>query len=136
MAVRKVKHVEWRLWALMADRGIRSASELSDLLDERAGYKCSRAQSSRYTQDPPPALTIKFLSALLTTLDAKPEELFRVTEIEEVVPEQGQDKDQGSTESKARRTRVTGDRASPSAEKPKDPPRLFRLGVSESKRKP
>ena len=136
MAVRKVKHVEWRLWALMADRGIRSASELSDLLEERAGYKCSRAQSSRYTQDPPPALTIKFLSALLTTLDAKPEELFRVVEREEEIAEQSPDENQDSTAPKARRNRVTGERASSSTEKPKDPPRLFRLGVSESKRKP
>ncbi len=135
MAIRKVKQVEWRLWALMADRGIRSASELSDLLRERAGYTCSRAQSSRYTQANPPALTIKFLSALLTTLDAKPEDLFRVTEREEEIPDAGSEQAAELGAQKERRTRVSGDRPAKPAAKQNEPPKLFRLGAGKPTKK-
>lgn len=135
MAVRKVKQVEWRLWALMADRGIRSASELSDLMRERAGYICSRAQSSRYTQANPPALTIKFLSALLTTLDAKPEDLFRVTEREEEIPDAGAEPTAEADGQKERRTRVSGDRHPKATAKQNEPPKLFRLGAGKPSKK-
>ena len=82
MAKKTIKKVDWRLWAIMADRGIRSETELAELMLSRSGVKLTNSHMSRYTKADPPALTIKMIGALLTTLDAKPEELFHVVDVE------------------------------------------------------
>ena len=134
MTKKTIKNVEWRLWALMADRGIRSASELSELMQSKAGHEISNTQMSRYTKANPPALTLKMIASLLTTLDAKTDELFRVTEIEVEVKEPKTEHAELKLEIE-RRNRIKGDQPEPPPKPSTTGPKLFRLNTNQAIKK-
>lgn len=125
MTKKKIKQVEWRLWALMGDRGIRSAAELADIMLKKTGHEISQTHITRYTKSNPPALTLKMIGYLLSTLDATPHELFRVVETEIEIDDK-KEKLLEVREEVERRTTIKGDQP------PKPPtarigPKLFRL---------
>jgi DNA-binding Xre family transcriptional regulator len=124
MEKRKVKQIEWRLWALMADRGIRSASELAEIMLKKTGHEISQTHITRYTKDTPPALTLKMIGHILTALDATPQELFRVVEVE---IDDEKDKVDEVREEVERRTRIKGDQPPPKNPIASIGPKLFRL---------
>lgn len=127
MEKRKVKQIEWRLWALMADRGIRSASELSEIMLKKTGHQISATHITRYTKENPPALTLKMIGHILTTLDATPQELFRVVETEIELDDEKKKLDEVHEEVE-RRTRIKGDQPPPKNPVVSIGPKLFRLG--------
>lgn len=133
MTKKTIKNVEWRLWALMADRGIRSASELADMMLSKAGHEISNTQMSRYTKVEPPALTLKMIGSLLTTLDAKPEDLFRVTETE-VVAKAPKPELAVPVSEIERRNRIKGDQPESPPKPTSTGPKLFRLNNNQVKK--
>lgn len=130
--MKKTLHeARWRLFALAADRGVRSASELADLLAERAGYTISAAHLTRFFKDTPPSVTMEFLTALLTTLQADISELIRVEvgEREVEIPREAMEK----PELKQRRRRLrspTSGKAARTKDSTEDPDKT---GVSGPK---
>ena len=133
MTKKTIKNVEWRLWALMADRGIRSASELADLMLAKAGHEISNTQMSRYTKVEPPALTLKMIGSLLTTLDAKPEDLFRVTETEVVVKAPKPEPAEVVPEVE-RRNRIKGEQPNSPPRPSSTGPKLYRINNNQVKK--
>jgi DNA-binding Xre family transcriptional regulator len=62
------KHLVWRLRILMAERDIRSATELKRRL-ENIGYELTSAHASRIVNELPQRISTDLLNALLTVLD-------------------------------------------------------------------
>ena len=93
---RTVKKVEWILDVLMAEKQVRTSTQLARLMKDRTGFKRTPTHLTRYvkTRENPPALSLDFISAILTTLDADISDLFRVTEVEEDIPGDAEKDDQ------------------------------------------
>lgn len=70
--------VTWQLRVLLAKRNIRSAAALARLMFDEADYKINASHVTRYLKDDPPNLSLEFLSALATTLEADLDELFEI----------------------------------------------------------
>lgn len=66
--------LDWRLHAVMADRGIKFAKDLQDAL-ARVGCPVSASSISRLVYQEPKQLDIKLLSSLCRVLDCTPDEL-------------------------------------------------------------
>lgn len=66
--------LEWRLHAVMADRGIKFAKDLQDAL-ARDGYPVSASSISRLVYQEPKQLDLKLLSSLCRVLACTPDEL-------------------------------------------------------------
>lgn len=76
-----LRKVEWRLRVLLADRNIRSVAEFQQKLKDETGFELHSSHLTRYTKDDPPALSLEFLTAAATTLDADINELFRIRDV-------------------------------------------------------
>jgi DNA-binding Xre family transcriptional regulator len=74
MANHKKLGLEWRLHAVMADRGIKFARELQDALT-RDGFSISASSISRLVYKVPKQLDIELLSRLCRVLGCTPDEL-------------------------------------------------------------
>jgi DNA-binding Xre family transcriptional regulator len=81
-----VKALQWRLHAVMADRGIRTATELHRRL-QPYGVDITSHQLSRIVAKMPERLNTRVLSALMTVLDCTANELLRSVALEAVEPE-------------------------------------------------
>lgn len=79
------KTLQWRLHAVMADRGIRTATELHRRL-QPYGVEITSHQLSRIVAKMPERLNTKVLSALMTVLDCSANELIRTVTLEAVEP--------------------------------------------------
>ena len=66
--------LDWRLHAVMADRGIKFAKDLQDAL-ARDGCPVSASSISRLVYQEPKQLDIKLLSSLCRVLGCTPDEL-------------------------------------------------------------
>jgi DNA-binding Xre family transcriptional regulator len=66
--------LDWRLHAVMADRGIKFAKDLQDAL-ARDGYPVSASSISRLVYQEPKQLDIRLLSSLCRVLGCTPDEL-------------------------------------------------------------
>jgi DNA-binding Xre family transcriptional regulator len=66
--------LDWRLHAVMADRGIKFAKDLQDAL-ARDGYPVSASSVSRLVYQTPKQLDIRLLSSLCRVLACTPDEL-------------------------------------------------------------
>ncbi|MCR6480423.1 helix-turn-helix transcriptional regulator [Variovorax sp. ZS18.2.2] len=81
-----IKALQWRLHAVMADRGIRTATELHRRL-QPYGVEITSHQLSRIVAKMPDRLNTKVLSALMTVLDCSANELIRAVTLEAVEPQ-------------------------------------------------
>jgi DNA-binding Xre family transcriptional regulator len=91
MANRKKLELDWRLHAVMADRGIKFAKELQDALT-KDGCAISASSISRLVYKIPKQLDIKLLSSLCRVLACTPDEL--------LLPRQEQSNDSESARGK------------------------------------
>ena len=66
--------LDWRLHAVMADRGIKFAKDLQDAL-ARDGYPVSASSISRLVYQTPKQLDVRLLSSLCRVLACTPDEL-------------------------------------------------------------
>lgn len=71
-----MKNLQFRLRVMMAERNIRSATELARLLRDQ-GVDVSSSHLTRFLKDTPPPLPVPFLSALCRVLQCNPSDLFR-----------------------------------------------------------
>ncbi|MEO8801812.1 MAG: helix-turn-helix transcriptional regulator [Rudaea sp.] len=68
--------LEFRLAVMMAERKIRTVTDLTRRLKEQ-GVEVSSSHMTRFMKDSPPALTLPFLAALCRALECQPGDLFR-----------------------------------------------------------
>lgn len=70
--------LENRLSALLAERGIRSATAFGRELKARQDYVLSSSQLSRYMQETPPAFDLPFVNAACNVLQCLPSDLYKI----------------------------------------------------------
>lgn len=70
--------IEWRLRKVMATRDVWTATELRELLIERAGFEISLQSVSDLVKKQPVQVKVATLEALCTTLRCTPNELFGI----------------------------------------------------------
>lgn len=70
--------LENRLSALLAERGIRSATAFGRELKAQQGYVLSSSQLSRYMQEVPPAFDLPFVNATCNVLQCLPSDLYKI----------------------------------------------------------
>jgi DNA-binding Xre family transcriptional regulator len=70
--------IEWRLRKVMASRNVWTATELRELLIQRAGFELSLQSVDVLIKKQPVQVKVATLQALCTTLRCTPNELFGV----------------------------------------------------------
>jgi putative transcriptional regulator len=68
--------IEWRLRKVMASRDVWAATDLRELLIQRAGFELSLQSVSELIKKQPVQVKVATLQALCTTLRCTPNELF------------------------------------------------------------
>ena len=71
-----MQQLEFRLAVVMAERKIRTVTELTRRLKEQ-GLEVSSSHMTRFMRDNPPSLTLPFLTALCNALACQPSDLFQ-----------------------------------------------------------
>jgi DNA-binding Xre family transcriptional regulator len=77
----KPKEIRWRLRVMMAERNIKTATDLGRRLRE-VGLEISSQQLARVVNDMPQRMNTDLLAGLLTVLDCTPDDLLEVKEPE------------------------------------------------------
>lgn len=77
---RVMQQLEFRLAVVMAERKIRTVTELTRRIKEQ-GLEVSSSHMTRFMRDNPPSLTLPFLTALCHALDCQPTDLFHWVEV-------------------------------------------------------
>src|SRR5688572_17430897 len=75
----KPKEIRWRLRVMMAERDIRTATDLGRRLRE-VGLEISSQQLARVVNEMPQRMNTDLLAGLLTVLDCTPDDLLEVKE--------------------------------------------------------
>lgn len=75
----KAKEIRWRLRVMMAERNIKTVTDLGRRLNG-IGLEISSQQLSRVVNDMPQRINTDLLAGLLTVLDCTPTDLFQVKE--------------------------------------------------------
>ncbi|MGA8115670.1 MAG: helix-turn-helix transcriptional regulator [Actinocatenispora sp.] len=70
--------IEWRLRKVMASRNVWNATELRELLAQRAGFELSLQSVDVLIKKQPVQVKVATLKALCTTLRCTPNELFGI----------------------------------------------------------
>lgn len=70
--------IEWRLRKVMASRDVWTATQLRELLIQRAGFELSLQSVDVLIKKPPVQVKVATLQALCTTLRCTPNELFGI----------------------------------------------------------
>jgi putative transcriptional regulator len=70
--------IEWRLRKVMASRNVWNATELRELLIQRAGFELSLQSVDVLIKKQPVQVKVATLKALCTTLQCTPNELFGI----------------------------------------------------------
>ncbi|MGB3439988.1 MAG: helix-turn-helix transcriptional regulator [Actinophytocola sp.] len=76
--------IEWRLRKVMASRDVWAATELRELLVQRAGFELSLQSVSDLMKKQPVQVKVATLQALCTALQCTPNELFGIDTPQEV----------------------------------------------------
>lgn len=81
---RQQVQIEWRLRKVMASRDVWAATELRELLVQRAGFELSLQSVSDLMKKQPVQVKVATLQALCTALQCTPNELFGIDTPQEV----------------------------------------------------
>ncbi len=101
------KRLTWRLRVLMAERGIKNASQLQRRMQE-VGHAITSAHAARIVGVMPQRISVELISTLLTVLDCRISELIAEVPADENEADHPEDRPLKTTKSAPSRTKDTG----------------------------